>query len=297
MNPYFEILLCIFGLFMLILASIEDFKKREVYDLISYSLIAIPLISRIFYSITSQNLSYFIATIIPVIFATLFGFFMYYTNQWGGGDVKVLIGIAATIPFFPIFANNEITKNLLNIINIPFKNNLFFYSFLIISFFEGAILGLIYGIYSIVKEKEKSSQMIIDSLKKHKFEQIAFTIINLFFLLTFLITKEISYLLLFFSIFLIQFLLPLIFTIEQLMIKEVTPKELTEGDWIIEDIFVDGKLFYSKKQPGVELNQIERLVKLYEDGIINTVKIKIGFPFVPAFLFSYITIFIIFVFL
>ncbi|MEM1988408.1 MAG: A24 family peptidase [Candidatus Woesearchaeota archaeon] len=297
MNPYFEILLCIFGLFMLILASIEDFKKREVYDLISYSLIAIPLISRIFYSITSQNLSYFIATIIPVIFATLFGFFMYYTNQWGGGDVKVLIGIAATIPFFPIFANNEITKNLLNIINIPFKNNLFFYSFLIISFFEGAILGLIYGIYSIVKEKEKSFQMIIDSLKKHKFEQIAFTIINLFFLLTFLITTEISYLLLFFSIFLIQFLLPLIFTIEQLMIKEVTPKELTEGDWIIEDIVIDDKLFYSKKQPGVELNQIEKLIQLYEEGRIDKVKIKIGFPFVPAFLFSYITIFIIFVFL
>ena len=68
------------------------------------------------------------------------------------------------------------------------------------------------------------------------------------------------------------------------MYKTVKTSNLTEGDWIINDIKVKNKLIYSKKSPGVTKKQIQELIK----HKINRVKIKEGIPFVPSFLIGLI---------
>ena len=64
------------------------------------------------------------------------------------------------------------------------------------------------------------------------------------------------------------------------MYKYVIPKKLTEGDWVVKDIKIKGKLIYSSKSLGIEKNQIAQLIK----SKIKKVLIKEGLPFVPSFL-------------
>ena len=54
--------------------------------------------------------------------------------------------------------------------------------------------------------------------------------------------------------------------------------ELTEGDWILNDVIYKRKKIYSKKSPGVTLKQIE-LFKKYK---LKEFIVREGIPFVPA---------------
>ena len=68
------------------------------------------------------------------------------------------------------------------------------------------------------------------------------------------------------------------------MIKNIPINNLTEGDWIVNDIYSKNKIVYSKKSLGVTLDQISIIKKLK----IKTITIKEGIPFTPAFLIAFI---------
>ncbi|MBW2992569.1 hypothetical protein KY345_05105, partial [Candidatus Woesearchaeota archaeon] len=72
------------------------------------------------------------------------------------------------------------------------------------------------------------------------------------------------------------------------MFKKVKPVELTEGDWIEDDIKIGSKKVYSKKELGVSKKQIKTLKKYYEKGRIRKITVKEGIPFVPSFLLAYL---------
>ncbi|MEM4500338.1 MAG: A24 family peptidase [Candidatus Woesearchaeota archaeon] len=294
---YVDIFLSIFGLIMLVLASIEDIKKREVPDLISYTFIIFPLLARLYASFIINNFNYFLLSLIPLGLSLGIGLLMYYTNQWGGGDVKVLLGIAGTIGTFPLFLTTPIAEKILVELNLPLKTNLFFYIFFIISILEGAILGLSYGIFLIIKNWEVSKKHFIEYLKRAKIENLVFLSMDTILLILAIFLQEIYYFVAFIAMIALHLLLPLVHTIENISIIELEPTKLTEGDWVVEDIYINKKKIYSKNQPGIELKQIEELIKYHRQGLIKKVKVKVGFPFVPAFLTGYITTFIIFLFL
>jgi len=71
-----------------------------------------------------------------------------------------------------------------------------------------------------------------------------------------------------------------------LMIKEVNPKELTEGDWIVEEVYVKGRYITGPDDLGISQDKINKLKRYYEQGLINKIKIKEGIPFVPSFFFA-----------
>lgn len=72
------------------------------------------------------------------------------------------------------------------------------------------------------------------------------------------------------------------------MKKRIPASELTEGDWILENIYYKEKLIYNKNNPGVSNNEI----KLFHKYRIKNVLIKEGLPFIPSFLLSLIFSFI-----
>jgi hypothetical protein len=72
------------------------------------------------------------------------------------------------------------------------------------------------------------------------------------------------------------------------MLKYVTPKELTEGDWIAKDIIIKHNKIAGPKDLGIEKSQIKKLIQLYNKGKIKKVLIKVGIPFVPSFLIAYL---------
>jgi hypothetical protein len=85
---------------------------------------------------------------------------------------------------------------------------------------------------------------------------------------------------------------------ESCMIKDVAVEKLTEGDWIYEDVFIgknlgknsskSKKAVAGPKDLGISKEQIELLKKYNSKGLIKTVKVKEGIPFIPAFLIAYI---------
>ena len=72
------------------------------------------------------------------------------------------------------------------------------------------------------------------------------------------------------------------------MIKYIDPEKLTEGDWIVDPIYVNNKLITGPKDLGIKKEQISQLLKFKKQGKINKIKVKYGIPFVPSFLIAFI---------
>ncbi len=101
---------------MLLLASIQDFRKREVPDSISYILIAGALLLSFIYSIVYNTVSNLIY--IPLSMLLLFGFsyFMYRLGQWGGGDVKLMLGLSIIFNSLNLFSDKSFIALFINIL-------------------------------------------------------------------------------------------------------------------------------------------------------------------------------------
>ena len=86
-----------------------------------------------------------------------------------------------------------------------------------------------------------------------------------------------------------NYLLVFVKAVEQVsMIRLIDPEKLTEGDWIVKDIKVDGKRIAGPKDLGINKKQIKKLLEFKQQGKIDKVKVKYGIPFVPSFLFAMI---------
>ena len=58
------------------------------------------------------------------------------------------------------------------------------------------------------------------------------------------------------------------------MFKMVKPEELTEGDWIVNEIKIGKKVIYSPKDLGVDTKQIKQLIRLKKQGKIESVVVS-----------------------
>lgn len=94
-------------IFSFILASIEDIKKREVYDYLNFSLSFFIVAVAIFESVSLFS----IAPLKYVFFGMLVGFALgatlYYLGIWGGGDAKFLIGFSGASYYLMHFTKKD----------------------------------------------------------------------------------------------------------------------------------------------------------------------------------------------
>lgn len=72
--------------------------------------------------------------------------------------------------------------------------------------------------------------------------------------------------------------------------REVDPSGLVLGDWLAEDIVVDGVVIIATSNPGLSERQIDELRDLWNRKVFSRIVIKDGIAFVPAFLFALIVI-------
>jgi hypothetical protein len=283
-----DLLIVIITLLGLIVGSITDLKKREIPDWISYGLMFSGLGLRLIYSVATLDWMYFLSGLIW--FGILFGLacLMFYTGQWGGGDSKLLIGIGALFATYPKFMYNY------------FQPMFFFYFSPLIAFWLNLLLvgaayailwSIVVGIINFKKFKIKFTEKL-----KHetltKIRHIIFVVssfmVGLGFFMQDLFLKLI---LIIFGMLFVLFYYSWIYiksVEESCMQKAVHPKDLTEGDWIVEDIIVNEKTICGPKSLGIEKKQIEELIELYNKNKIDKVVIKVGIPFIPSFLFAYI---------
>lgn len=261
----------------LFFGSITDFKKREVPDFISYTLISIGLLLGIFNTIIYSNINYAINSTIGLISGFIIGALFYYTGQWGGGDAKIIMGIGT-------------------VIGVPLQTILtqlpIFYVFIISSFMIGAIYGLTWLIglainnhKKFIKEYKKQNKEP-NTLKKILLILIIVIIISLFFITDKIITTLFIFTILFLALAIYS--KPFLKAIEKTsLIKKIPTEKLVEGDWVIDEFTFNKKPFKTGKT-GITLEDIE----LFKKNKIKQVTVKDGIPFVPSFFISYIIILI-----
>jgi len=249
------------GILWTIFAVVQDLKKKEVANWLNFSLIAIALAYRAFYSIHVSDYWFFVYGLIGFAVFYIFGMIFYYGRVFAGGDAKLLMGFGALIPISSL--NGIWTESV---------------GFILVLFLGGAVYSLIYSFGLAIKNKEKFSR---EFSGKIKVEKMFFAIIVLLLIILFVFSDfNIFNLILGILIAFLPFLYAYVTALDKCMEKFVKPKDLTEGDWIVNDIKVGNKTI-RKSVHGLSVRDIEFLKKNAKKVLIRE-----GVPFTPAFLIA-----------
>ena len=267
-----DVILTSIAIIWLIAASTTDIKKREVADWISYSLIAIALVTKTILSIILSNFSFLFYSLIGLGCFLVLALILYYSKIVGGGDAKLLIGLGACFAIKPIFVITH-----LGIFN-QFYTEPFLVTFIINLLFIGAVYGILFSIGISLKNKKRFlKEYKLSEKNNYKYLYFAMAAVLLIFAIMF----RMYHLIVLAVIFVV---LPYIFSIvktsEQLMIKQKSWKELTEGDWLAKSIKIKNRTL-NQTADGLTKKDILLIKKANKK-----VPIKDGVPFVPAILIA-----------
>jgi len=274
----YSVILFVVTLIGLIAATITDLKTREVPDWLSYGLICVGLGLNLLFSLIYRDYWFFVNSLAGFVLFLIVALVMFYAGQWGGGDSKVLMGLGALIG-----------------LDVRFIRSPFLLSFFINILLIGAVYGLIWSFIlafrnwrNFYKELKKVSHSV--KMVRSRMYVIIFAFLML---VLFLFNRVNMFGFLFLALLLMSlltfYLWIFVKAVEKTcMIKKVEPGKLTEGDWIVKKVMVDGKYICGPKDLGIEKKQIRELVKLYKLGKIKKILIKEGIPFVPSFLVAYV---------
>lgn len=262
----------------LFIGSITDLKTREVPDWVNYGLITSGVGLNLLFSAVYSDSSFIINSIVGL--AIFFGvaYIMFYAGQWGGGDSKMIMGLGAIIG-----------------IDVSFREPQFLAGFFINALFMGAIYGLFWSIYLAAKNKKKffmEFRKILLQKNIAKAKKFMLAILALLFIIFFLHNEsyiKILILSLAFLVLTIFYLWAFVKAIEKsAMYKLVEPAKLTEGDWVVNDVYVSKKYICGPKDLGISKSQIRKLVEFYKKRKVRKILIKEGIPFVPSFLAAFV---------
>jgi len=267
-----DILLFSIAFAFLIFASVTDIKRREVPNWLCFSLIAIAFAIRILASVLTSQFSYLFYAIIAFILFFALANVLYYAKFFGGGDAKLIIALAIVFATTPSFIT--MAASSLELFQEPFL-----LSFLINTFFLGSVYSIFFIIFFAIKNYTSLRIEIKKLWRKNKTMRIIFIILAI-------VSLALTYFSTLFILFpIIILLFPFLYTIvkateNSCMIKLVSPKELTEGDWLVGKIKL-GKKIIKPSVHGLNSKDIATLRKANKKVLI-----KYGIPFVPVFLIA-----------
>lgn len=264
-----DLVLMMFSISVLAIASYTDLKTREVPDWLSYGFIFAVLGVRIIYSL---QLGWEILLEGLLGFAAFFllAHIFYYTGQWGGGDSKLLMGMGGVLG-----------------ISLPFSTESFTILWFLLSLlFLGSIYGLIWMVITAIRKRELFVKDFSAGFNKKK--KLNLMIIVAGFILVLLSFINPYFLpLLFLPI--LYFLLIFVNSVEKsCFVRDCKIEDLTEGDWLAEEVFVKDKKKMEKKT--LQKEDVHKLSLLKKDKKIDFVRVKDGVPFVPSFLIAYLVV-------
>ena len=257
-------------LLVLFIASYADIKTKEVPDWLNYGFIFAVLGIRTIFSL-ELGADILISGILGFAICFLIALLFSYTNQWGGGDSKLLMGMGAVIGIeFPF---SETSFTLL----------WFFLALLLL----GGIYGLLWMVFLAIKKKEEFMAVWQKKIRQYFVTHFLITIASIFFIISVFFYPFLWPLILFPPI--VFYLIVFINAVEEscfLIRKNIS--DLTEGDWLAEDVKVNTKIVLSERT--LEKVDLKKLYALLYRKQVSEVLIKEGVPFVPSFLLAYLAI-------
>lgn len=269
-EDYFLIVL---GLIGVVFATFQDLKTREVANWLNYSLIGVGLIFRLGFSLSNGDWNYLFYGLIGLGAMYCVGNAFYYSQAFAGGDAKLLMALGVLFPY-------------------QSYGDLIVYDvgFVLLLLILGLVYTLAYSALLALRHFRKYSKEFYSSIWKNKWIFVLGWILGL--LLVLLGKGLLGY------VGAIVFILPVIYchlksVEEACLIVELKPGQLTEGEWLNEDVKIRGK-WIRKTVHGLTKEEIKWILK---HGRGKKIEVKQGIPFVPVFLLSFLVMGYAFLFL
>ena len=269
---------------LFIIATLEDIKKREVYDYINFFFTFAVLVIASLHSYISSS----IEPLQYVGFGLLIGFalgsLLYFMGMWGGGDAKFLIGFSAATYYLLSFSTSSSQIGLYYDMIMQRFSELLFYIFdlsLIYILYLDIIFLVILGIH-VIKE-------IRTTKRQHK-KNVFNLLLILFFLyigLALDVSKFFLFILGFISFALIFFSHDDIFSSIFFRIKKPI-SELTVGDRLDQDIKHKGKNLVLKKEArdGLNEHQVHMIKEKFHGN--NLITLRKILPYAPLITLNFV---------
>ncbi|MFH0961892.1 MAG: prepilin peptidase, partial [archaeon] len=262
------------SLFFLGYASYTDIREREVADEISVGFLFSALAVRLAWFAFSGDDSVFLAPFLVSLGFLALSLVFYFTKQWGGGDLLVLVALGASFGTLPP--------------EFPAKTLLPFWAALLMNvFFVGAIYGVVW-IFSLFFSRR---EILVDAflrIRKYWFVSLPLAAVSTASVLIFRFPENLLGALLFFLYFALlssKSAEAIAFT------RKVSPGKLQVEDWLSERITSGGRTVVSTSSTGLTKQDIARIMSLAKAGKLDqkTIGVKEGIPFVPVFLLALLT--------
>lgn len=271
-----DIVLFFLALVSLIFACITDIKRNEVPNWLSFSLLAVAFAVRAIFSIMALQFSYLLYALIAFVLFYILSNILYYVKFFGGGDAKLLVALAAIFATTPLFILYQ---------QPTFFEEPFLLSFFINIFIIGSVYSWIFIAFFAVKNR---TAFAVEFKKIHRQSKIMRTC---FLILAFAFLIASFFLTVFIPLLIITLIFPYLYILAKAtenasMIKKVSPRYLTEGDWLIEKVQVKNNVI----RPSIHGLNAKDIAILRKSN--KKVLIRYGIPFVPVFLISLITTFL-----
>lgn len=254
----------------IVFAAIEDLRTNEIANWLNISLVVFAMGFRFFYSLFELgSFSFFYQGLIGLGIFVLLGNLFYYGRMFAGGDAKLMMALGAILP---------ISNNL-------FVNLQVFFMFITIFLFVGAIYGIIVSVvFGFLNFKRLRKEFNMQLKKKKRFTIISILVSLIFLTLGFWVIE-------FFYLGLFTFIFPYFYLYiksidESCMVKNISSKKLTVGDWLYKNVKI-GKKTVKATWDGLTESEIKLLQKK------KKVLVRYGVQFAPAFLISFILMWIV----
>jgi Flp pilus assembly protein protease CpaA len=268
-----NLFLLLLGLVWIIFAVLEDLRRREVDNIWNFSLIVFALAYRASVSAYFGNYWFFINGVIGLIIFLILGNLFYYARLFAGGDAKLVIALGAILP---------LDYNWL----VNFK---IFGIFILLFMVTGSVYAIIWSLFLVIKNWSRFSKEFLKYFSRYRrFFLVSLGLVILWILFCYFMNQMI---LIFIALIILLF--PFLFVFskaveESCMIVSVSPENLTEGDWLYNDLVVNGNKIKADWE-GVSVSELKLIKKYYRKNIL----IKQGIPFTPSFLFGFIGLLIV----
>ncbi len=253
----------LFWLFLggIIVASLTDLKRREVDNWLNLFLLVSGFVFVLFGVVLSgdSDVVFHLGFLFVVMFVVMNLF--YEGRVFAGGDAKLLVAMTA------FFLGATFWGSMVNV-----------GIFLLFLMVAGSVYGIGFSFVLYLKDFKKVNEEIRSGLS-NSFVRIGFFIGVVLMLFGFF---DVQMFLFGCFFFLFSFLYVFAKGLENIsMIREVSGRELREGDWLVDDVRI-GKRVVKADWDGLSLTDIELLRNK------KKILVKDGLPFVPAFLIAFL---------
>ena len=165
----------------LIVADYYDLKFGIIPNKLSLSLLVYGLGFDLLLFLLFKNYMIFFFPIVLTFFVGIISFLLWYIGFWGGGDLKIFIGLSMSLSFLDIsflnYLNDFDLKNILYALNLPIFRQSIIYPKVFSILFNGILMAFIslslFLIWNILKNKQLKYYSILSILDfKSMFNQL-----------------------------------------------------------------------------------------------------------------------------